>query len=202
MNSQIPGMKARVLAFGNAVSPEGVDTKQAIEIGRNQGVVAVLLGEVLAVSIKQSSPHSGSFSIGRFSVGGSMQSVKAGVTLQGSLYDVTGGKMLYNFQAEGHASKTGAGDASVGTRPNNFPTSNSFKSSPIGKATTAAGNLVKQVARGKSKCPMAALRRPEILLSGPRRRPKPASSSRRRSSPGKKRSHEPTIFPFLLSTPI
>lgn len=145
------GMKARVLSLGNGVTPEDLDAKQAIEIGRAQGVDAVLLGTVLKASAKQSSQKSGNFSIGGFDVGGSVNSVKADVTLRGSLYDVTSGEKIDDFQAAGHVSKTGI-DTDVGTGLGDFSTSNSFESSPIGKALIAAtGNLAKHVAQNKPK---------------------------------------------------
>ncbi len=160
------GMKARVLPLGNDVSPEDVTPMQAVEIGRAQGVDAVLLGTVLEASAKQSSQQSGNFSIGGFSVGGSVHSVKADVTLQGSLYDVTSGQKIDDFQAAGHVSKTGVG-ADVGTDLGDFSTSNSFESSPIGKALIAAtGNLVKHVAGDKPKMTYACVAPPGAAAFG------------------------------------
>ncbi|MGA7966827.1 MAG: OmpA family protein [Gammaproteobacteria bacterium] len=160
------GMKARVLPLGNGVSPADVTPTQAVKIGRTQGVDAVLLGTVLEASAKQSSQQSGDFSIGGFSVGGSVHSVKANVTLQGSLYDVTNGQKIDAFQAAGNISKTGVG-ADVGTDLGDFSTSNSFESSPIGKALIAAtGNLVKHVAGDKSKMTYACVAPPGASTFG------------------------------------
>lgn len=155
--SKSRGTKARVLSLGANQSPQDVDPEQAIAIGREQGADAVLLGTVESASATQSSHQTGSFSIGGFNVGGNVHSVKADVTLQGSLYDVTSGQKLDVFHAAGHISKTGVG-ADVDTDLGSFSTDSSFENSPIGKAlTSATAELAKQVTSDRPKLSYACV---------------------------------------------
>lgn len=160
------GIRARVLALPHATEPQEVDEKEAIALGRSQGVDAVLVGSIVAATASKSSHQTGSFSIGGFSVGGNVHSVKADVTLQGSLYDVTSGRKLDTFRAVGQVSKTGVG-AGVDTDLGSFSTDSSFEDSPLGKAlTSATAELAKRVSSDRAKLSYACVAPPGSSVFG------------------------------------
>ena len=82
-------LQGRSIALDNGVTPASLDANKAVQIGQSQNVDVVMLGMVIEATSQQSSKGINGPSLGGFHVGGSAQEVKAVVTLQGDLYDVT-----------------------------------------------------------------------------------------------------------------
>ena len=86
-----------------------VDVDKAIELGKKNGVDFVVIGTILEAEASSSSSGVGGVSILGQSVGSSLRTVSATITLQGDLVSVKEGKLVESFRSSG--SKT---DASVG----------------------------------------------------------------------------------------
>jgi len=86
-----------------------VDAEKAIELGKKNGVEYVLTGTILEAESSSGSSGGGGVSILGQSVGSSLRTVKATITLQGELVSVKQGKQVGTFRVTG--SKT---DRSVG----------------------------------------------------------------------------------------
>ena len=86
-----------------------VDVDKAIELGKKNGVDYVVIGTILEAEANSSSSGVGGISILGQSVGSSVRTVSATITIQGDLVSVKEGKLLESFRSSG--SKT---DASVG----------------------------------------------------------------------------------------
>jgi hypothetical protein len=86
-----------------------VDVDKAIELGKKNGVAFVVIGTILEAEASSSSSGVGGISILGQSVGSSLRTVSATITIQGDLISVQEGKLIESFRASG--SKT---DASVG----------------------------------------------------------------------------------------
>jgi len=142
----------RVLKLDDDVKPEDVDGEKAVTIARGGKVDAVLIGTVLDASSEQSSKGGSGPSIFGQSVGGSTHSVKAEVTLQGDLYNVTTGKLIESIRVTGKASETKVG-ANVSTTLGGISEGGaSFQNSPIGKALhIAVSDLVKKIQSDEPK---------------------------------------------------
>ena len=105
-SSQLQG---RAIALDNGVNPTSIDATKAVQIGQAQNVDVVMLGTVIEATSQQASKAINGPSIGGFHVGGSAQEIKAVVTLQGDLYDVTTGKQIESIRVTGNASQKGIG---------------------------------------------------------------------------------------------
>ena len=142
----------RVLRLDEGTNPEDVDGEKAVEIARARKVDVVLVGTVLEANSEESEKSVSGPSIFGQHVGGSSRSVKAVVTLQGDLYNVTTGKQLESIRVTGRASETKVG-ASVSTSLGDLSSGGaSFQSSPIGKALhNAVADLVKKIAVDQPK---------------------------------------------------
>jgi curli biogenesis system outer membrane secretion channel CsgG len=86
-----------------------VDVDKALELGKKNGVDFVVIGTILEAEATSSSSGVGGISILGQSVGSSLRTVSATITLQGDLLSVKEGKLVESFRTSG--SKT---DASVG----------------------------------------------------------------------------------------
>jgi len=86
-----------------------VDVDKAIELGKKNGVEYVLIGTILEAESSSSSSGGGGVSVLGQSVGSSVQTVKATITIQGELVSLKQGKQVASFRVTG--SKT---DRSVG----------------------------------------------------------------------------------------
>jgi curli biogenesis system outer membrane secretion channel CsgG len=86
-----------------------VDVDKAIELGKKNGVDFVVIGTILEAEASSSSSGVGGISILGQSVGSSLRTVSATITIQGDLISVKDGKLIESFRASG--SET---DASVG----------------------------------------------------------------------------------------
>ena len=89
--------------------PTTVDVEKAAEIGRKNGVEYVMIGTILEAEATSSSSGLGGISVLKQSVGSSLRTVKATITLQGDLVSVQEEKLIESFRVSG--SKT---DRSVG----------------------------------------------------------------------------------------
>jgi curli biogenesis system outer membrane secretion channel CsgG len=89
--------------------PTSVDLDKAVELGKKNGVDYVVIGTILEADASSSSSGVGGVSILGQSVGSSLRTVTASVTLQGDLISVKEGKLIESFRTSG--SKT---DHSVG----------------------------------------------------------------------------------------
>jgi curli biogenesis system outer membrane secretion channel CsgG len=86
-----------------------VDVDQALELGKKNNVDFVVIGTILEAEASSSSTGVGGISVLGQSIGSSLRTVSAKITLQGDLLSVKEGKLIESFRTEG--SKT---DASVG----------------------------------------------------------------------------------------
>ena len=86
-----------------------VDVDKAVELGKKNGVDFVVIGTILEAEASNSSSGVGGISVLGQSVGSSVRTVTATITIQGDLVSVKEGKLLESFRSNG--SKT---DASVG----------------------------------------------------------------------------------------
>jgi len=89
--------------------PSTVDVDKAVELGKKNGVQFVVIGTILEAEASSSSSGVGGISILGQSVGSSLRTVSATITIQGDLISVKDGTLIESFRANG--SKT---DASVG----------------------------------------------------------------------------------------
>lgn len=86
-----------------------IDVEKAVELGKKNGVDFVVIGTILEAEATSSSSGVGGISILGQSVGSSLRTVSATITIQGDLISVKEGKLIESFRTSG--SKT---DASVG----------------------------------------------------------------------------------------
>ncbi len=125
-----------------------VDADKAIELGKKNGVEYVLTGTILEAESSSSSSGGGGVSILGKSVGSSLRTVKATITLQGELVSVKQGKQIGTFRVTG--SKT---DRSVGGEVSTEWTSVGSEASVDSSAPTikalrdAVEKLVKEVSK-------------------------------------------------------
>ena len=125
-----------------------VDADKAMELGKKNGVEYVLAGTILEAESSSSSSGRGGVSILGQSVGSSLRTVKATITLQGELVSVKQGKQVGTFRVTG--SKT---DRSVGGEVSTEWTSVGSEGSVDSSAPTikalrdAVEKLVKEVSK-------------------------------------------------------
>jgi hypothetical protein len=145
-------LMGRVLKLDDSVRPEDLDGAKAVDVARQEKVDSVLIGTVLEASSEQSDRGGTGRTVFGQSIGGSAHSVKALVTLQGDLYNVTTGKLIESIRVTGRASETKVGanaSTSLGDMSNG---GDSFQNSPIGKALHGAvADLVKKIQADESK---------------------------------------------------
>ncbi len=89
--------------------PATVDMDKAIELGKKNGLDYVVIGTILEADASSSSSGVGGIEVLGQSVGSSLRTVSATITLQGDLISVKDGKLIESFRTSG--SKT---DHSVG----------------------------------------------------------------------------------------
>jgi OOP family OmpA-OmpF porin len=140
-------IEGRVVKLDQGTAATDVDAQKAVAIGRAQGVDVIIVGTVLEANSERSSKGGSGPSFGGFSLGGSANSMKATVTLQADIYDVTTGKKLDSIRVTGTDSQTKVG-SDVYTGIGSMSTGGaSFDNAPIGKALhKAVADLTKRVA--------------------------------------------------------
>jgi curli biogenesis system outer membrane secretion channel CsgG len=89
--------------------PTSVDVDKAIELGKKNGVAYVIIGTILEADASSSSTGLGGIRVMGQSVGSSLRTVTATVTLQADLLSVEKGAVLESFRATGSTT-----DSSVG----------------------------------------------------------------------------------------
>lgn len=140
-------LEGRVVKPAQGVSATDIDAQKAVAIGRAQNVDVIIVGTLLEANSERSSKGGSGPSIGGFSLGGSANSMKATVTMQADIYDVTTGKKLDSIRVTGTDSQTKVG-SDVYTGIGSISTGgDSFNNAPIGKALhKAVADLTKKVA--------------------------------------------------------
>lgn len=145
-------LEGRAISLDNGVTPASVDANKAVQIGQSQNVDVVVLGTVIEASSQQASKGINGPSIGGFHVGSSAQEVKAAVTLQGDLYDVTTGQKIESIRVTGSASQKSVGGDVNTTIGDLSSGKGSFDNSTMGKAFhSAVSDLVKKISSDQSK---------------------------------------------------
>ena len=81
--------------------PATVDLDKAIELGKKTAVDYVVIGTILEADASSSSSGVGGISVLGQSVGSSLRTVSASVTIQGDLISVKEGKLIESFRTSG-----------------------------------------------------------------------------------------------------
>jgi len=124
---------------------ESVDVEKAIELGRKNGVEYVVIGTVLEADATSSSAGLGGISIVGKSVGSSLRTVKAKITIQGDLVSVKEEKLIESFRTTGSKTDRSVG-ADVSTEWGSVNTDSNQQNTPNAKALReAVEKLVKEI---------------------------------------------------------
>jgi curli biogenesis system outer membrane secretion channel CsgG len=86
-----------------------VDLDKAVELGKKNGVEYVVIGTILEAEANSSSSGVGGVSVLGQSLGSSLRSVTASVTIQGDLISVTTGKLIESFRTDGNKTDNSVG---------------------------------------------------------------------------------------------
>jgi hypothetical protein len=132
-------------------SSADLDPEKALAIGRDHHVDLVFLGTVLEAKSEQSTKGGWIPSIGGQSASVNVHHVKATVTLQGDLYDVASGKLIFSDRVTATDSNSKVGTTAYtqfGAWGNDSYAA--FLESPLGKALQKAlADMTKKVAAAK-----------------------------------------------------
>ncbi len=125
-----------------------IDVETALRLGKNNGVDYVLIGTILEAESSSSSTGVGGINVLNQSLGTSLRTVTASVTLQADLLSVKDGKLLESFRVSGSKTKRSVG-ADVSTEWGSFNSDRDGGSdTPNAQALReAVGKLVKELAR-------------------------------------------------------
>ncbi|MGB6430564.1 MAG: CsgG/HfaB family protein [Candidatus Acidiferrales bacterium] len=145
-------LEGRVVPLDQGMAASDVDDAKAVELGRAHRVDVVLVGTVLEASSEQTSKSGNGPSFGGITLGGSANSMKATVTLQGDIYNTTTGKKIDSIRVTGNDSETKVG-TDVSTDLGGLSSGGaSFDNAPIGKALhKAVADLTKKIAAEESQ---------------------------------------------------
>ena len=122
-----------------------IDVDQAIELGKKNSVEFVVIGTILEADASSSSSGVGGISVFGQSLGSSLRTVSAKITLQGDLISVKEGKLIESFRTEGSKTDASVG-ADVSTEWGSLNTDNNSDNSPNAKAMReAVEELVEQM---------------------------------------------------------
>jgi len=129
-------------------SAAAVDVETAIQLGKKNGVDYVVIGTILEAESSSSSTGVGGLNVLNQSLGTSLRTVTASVTLQADLISVKEGKLLESFRASGSKTKRSVG-ADVSTEWGSFNSDRDGGSdTPNAQALReAVGKLVKDLTR-------------------------------------------------------
>ena len=114
-----------------------IDVDQAIELGKKNNVEFVVIGTILEADASSSSSGVGGISVFGQSLGSSLRTVSAKITLQGDLISVKEGKLIESFRTEGSKTDASVG-ADVSTEWGSLNTDNNSDNSPNAKAMREA----------------------------------------------------------------
>jgi hypothetical protein len=141
----------RMLSPEGGASADDLDPEKAVAIGRDHHVDLVFMGTVLEAKSEQSNKGGWVPSIGGQSANVNLHHVKASVTLQGDLYDVASGKLIFSERVSASDSNNKVGATAItqfGSWGND--TYGAFLESPLGKALQKAlADMTKKVAAAK-----------------------------------------------------
>jgi curli biogenesis system outer membrane secretion channel CsgG len=122
-----------------------IDVDLAIELGKKNNVNYVVIGTILEAEATSSSSGVGGISVFGQSIGSSLRTVSAKITLQGDLISVTEGKLIESFRTDGSKTEASVG-ADVSTEWGSLNTDNNADNSPNAKAMReAVEDLVEQM---------------------------------------------------------
>jgi hypothetical protein len=96
-----------------------VDVEKAVELGKKNGVEYVVIGTILEAEANSSSSGVGGISVLGQSVGSSLRTVTASLTLQGDLISVSKGALVESFRTTGSKTEHSVG-ADVSTEWGNM----------------------------------------------------------------------------------
>jgi len=150
MSHSAPNLNGKVLTLDSSTKIEDLDGEKAVALGKAAKVDAVLLGTVIEAKSEESDKTGWLPSIVGQSASVSLRSVKADVTLQGDLYNVSTGERAASLRIPGsHSDKKFGGGVytDLGAWDGN---STVFFDSPLGKALQqAVEGLVKKISTTK-----------------------------------------------------
>jgi len=134
MSHSAPNLNGKMLTLPAGTNLTDLDGDKAVSIGKSAGVDVVLLGTVLDAKSEESSKGGFLPPVAGQSVGMSVRSVKASVTLQADLYRTASGERITSLRVPGSHSDShfgGSAYTSLGSWDGNAST---FLDSPLGKA--------------------------------------------------------------------
>jgi hypothetical protein len=147
-------MQPKMLALDGAAKSDELDPEKAVALGREQHVDLVFMGTVLEAKTAESNKSGWMPSIKGQQANLNVHRVKATVTLQGDLYDVSTGKRIFSDRVGGNSSNNSLGGTAY-TTFGSWGNENygSFLDSPLGKALQSAiSELTKKIsAAGQNK---------------------------------------------------
>ena len=124
-----------------------VDVETAIELGKKQAVEYVIIGTILEAESNSSSTGVGGIQVLGQSIGSSLRTVSASITIQADLISVKEGKLVESFRTSGSDTNASVG-ADVSTEWGNFNSDRDGTSdSPLAKALReSVEDLVQEIA--------------------------------------------------------
>jgi len=122
--------------------PAAVDVDTAIELGKKNGVEYVLMGTILEAEATSGSSGIGGITVAGQSIGTSLRTVKATITIQGDLISVSQGKLIGSFRATGNKTDRSVG-ADLWTQWGSVNTDSAFdENAPTTKALREAAKIL------------------------------------------------------------
>jgi curli biogenesis system outer membrane secretion channel CsgG len=122
-----------------------IDVDKAIELGKKNGVDFVVIGTILEAEASSSSSGVGGIHVLGQSLGSSVRTVSATITIQGDLISVKDGKLIESFRANGSKTDASVG-ADVSTQWGSLNSDKQADNSPNAKALReAVEDLVEQM---------------------------------------------------------
>jgi curli biogenesis system outer membrane secretion channel CsgG len=122
-----------------------IDVDKAIEMGKKNGVDFVVIGTILEAEASSSSSGVGGIHVLGQSLGSSVRTVSATITIQGDLISVKDGKLIESFRANGSKTDASVG-ADVSTQWGSLNSDKQADNSPNAKALReAVEDLVEQM---------------------------------------------------------
>ncbi len=150
MSHSAPNLNGKMLTLPSGTNLTDLDGEKAVAIAKGAGVDVVLLGTVLDAKSEESSKGGYLPSIAGQTVGMSVRSVKANVTLQTDLYRTGTGERITSLRVPGSHSDSHFGGSvytNLGSWDGNAST---FLDSPLGKALEqAVAAAVKKISTTK-----------------------------------------------------
>lgn len=126
-----------------------IDIEKAVELGKKNGVEYVLIGTILEAEATSSSTGLGNISVLNQSVGSSLRSVTATITIQGDLISVSTGQLIDSYRADGRKTdRTVGADVSTEWGTLNMAGDAAAKTPNAQALREAVEDLVKQLVIG------------------------------------------------------